>query len=438
MRGGWREMFNVRSSESPTRVPVTAAIVLATLVLALVLCVTAVVQVLDEYRLLGNWLSRPGGVPGVEIRALREDSGSSRSVGLYEVKLLAHDILTSLNEGVITTDQQAMATSINSTAIQLLGIECECIGRPIASISSAEVPLEALSRGVTERKETVSDRELTLDRAGRVCRLLASALDLKDTRGATIGCVIHLRDVTERMLMKEQMWRMEQYASLSTLASGLHHEIKNPITALSIHVQLLEERLQDAAADASIAEVFGVLKSEVRRLNITLESFRNFACLERLQLRRVDVQEVLEDVIRLIRPQATQQGVRVELLRAEGGLPRVALDPEKIEQAVLNLVLNALEAMPRGGELSLRATVEDGGLRVLVRDSGPGIPAEIQDHIFRPYFSTKDHGTGIGLTLAEKLVRQHRGRLAFRTGPGGTSFAITLPVNGQNGGVAAP
>jgi signal transduction histidine kinase len=146
----------------------------------------------------------------------------------------------------------------------------------------------------------------------------------------------------------------------------------------------------------------------------------------------------LEDVVRLIRPQATQQCVRLEVLRAEGTLPRVALDPEKIEQAVLNLVLNALEAMPQGGELSLRAAVENEQLRVVVRDSGPGIPPEIQDHIFRPYFSTKDRGTGIGLTLAEKLVRQHRGQLDFRTGPAGTSFAITLPVNEHNGSETGP
>jgi two-component system nitrogen regulation sensor histidine kinase GlnL len=267
---------------------------------------------------------------------------------------------------------------------------------------------------------------------------VASALDLKDMRGETIGCVIHLRDVTERLLLREQMWRMEQYASLSTLASGLQHEIKNPITALSLHVQLLEERLRCNGAVGPVAEVIGVLKAEVRRLNLTLERFRNFASLQRLHLRRVDVQEVLEEVARLIRPQAAQQNVRLELVRGEGALPRLTLDHEKIEQAVLNLVLNALEAMPEGGELSLRAAVEEGQLRVVVRDSGPGIPPEIQDHIFRPYFSTKDRGTGIGLTLAEKLVRQHRGQLDFRTAPGGTSFTITLPINEQNGGEIGP
>jgi signal transduction histidine kinase len=201
---------------------------------------------------------------------------------------------------------------------------------------------------------------------------------------------------------------------------------------------LLEERLRRTLADEPVYEVIGVLRDEVRRLNLTLDRFRNFASLQRLHLRPVDVQQVLEEVVRLIAPQATQQGVRLELLGAAGALPPVALDLEKIEQAVLNLVLNALEAMPAGGDLSLRASVGDGQLRVVVRDSGPGIPPEIQDHIFRPYFSTKDCGTGIGLTLAEKLIRQHRGRLDFRTGPEGTSFTITLPIHEPIGCGAAP
>jgi signal transduction histidine kinase len=92
-------------------------------------------------------------------------------------------------------------------------------------------------------------------------------------------------------------------------------------------------------------------------------------------------------------------------------------------------VLNALEAMPGGGELTLGAEVDDGRLRIEVRDTGPGIPREIQDHIFRPYFSTKGSGTGMGLALAEKLIRQHRGRVDFRTGRGGTTFSISLPTN---------
>jgi two-component system sensor histidine kinase HydH len=143
-------------------------------------------------------------------------------------------------------------------------------------------------------------------------------------------------------------------------------------------------------------------------------------------------------VTRLISPQARGQGVRLRFTRAEAPLPRLSLDPGKIEQAVLNLVLNALEAMPGGGDLALRAGVDDGRLRVEVRDSGPGIPREIQDDIFRPYFSTKGSGTGMGLALAEKLIRQHRGRVDFRTGREGTTFSISLPMDERDGSDGGP
>ena len=165
-------MFNLASNENQSRIPITVAIVLATLLLALALSATAVFQVFEEYRLLGDWLARPGPVPVAEIRRLRRDIGARiivRSTAsavlllctlatlwlqqrqlairrtLHQVKLLAHDILASMDQGVITTDLQTVITSINSAAIELLGVDSECIGRPIACISSAEVPLDDLA-----------------------------------------------------------------------------------------------------------------------------------------------------------------------------------------------------------------------------------------------------------------------------------------------------
>jgi PAS domain S-box-containing protein len=452
-------MFSVKSSEVQTRIPPSVIAVVAMLLLALVLSAAAVVQVLEEYRLLGTWVAGPGPVPVRDIESLRQDIGTRivvRSIAsavlllgtlttlwlqqrqlairrtLHQVRILANNVLASLDSGVITTDQAGVVTSINTAAIRLLGIDEECMGRPIASISSPQVPLDELRRKVTAGKAAVRDVDIVLDRAGGSRRLVASALELKDTRGTTLGCIMHLRDVTERLMLLEQMWRTEQFAELSTLASGLHHEIKNPITALSIHVQLLEEQVGRAGASEPITDLLGVLKTEVRRLNAILESFRNFASLERLVPRSSDVQEILNDIARLVRPQASQQGVRIELPSAEQELPSVTVDREKIEQAVLNLVLNALEAMPGGGELTLRAEHENGKLDVLVADSGPGIPSDIQDHVFRPYFSTKGAGTGIGLALAEKLVRQHEGQIGFRTGPSGTTFRISLPLDASS------
>lgn len=359
------------------------------------------------------------------LRLQRRHEASQRS--FHQVKLLAHDILASMDQGVITTDQQGSITSINSAAIRLVRAHPDCVGQPIDSISSLEAPLGDLHRQVATKRAPVKDVELSVKRNGNTRWLLVNAFDLKDIRGKTFGSVIHILDVTERLLMKEQVWRMEQFDRLSTLASGLHHEIKNPLTALSIHVQLLEEHLSVTDPGSEARQFLAVLKAEVRRLSGVLESFRNFASLDRLALRPTDANAILENVRRLIGPQAAQQHVHLALEPAQNGLPMVPLDSEKIEQAVLNLVVNALEAMPSGGTLTLAASASAGKLEIEVRDTGSGISPEIQHHVFGPYFTTKTRGTGMGLALVDKLVRQHRGRVDFGTSPAGTSFRITLP-----------
>ena len=334
--------------------------------------------------MLGDWLARPGGVATSEIEALRRDIGARiivRSIAsvvlllctlatlwlqqrqlairrtLHQVKLLAHNILASLNAGVITTDQRGIITSINSAAIDLIGVDVDCDrpadrqhlhGRgaargPVPGGQGAQEPRRRPRAGPGSSRPGPPS-------GGQRARAEGHA------RAATIGCVIHLRDVTERMLMKEQMWRMEQFASLSTLASGLLHEIKNPMTALSIHVQLLEERLRDDSADRQAAELIGDPEDRGPPAQQHPRELPDFASLDRLRLKPTDVQEVLEAVVRLIAPQAAAQGVRLDAASApRQPLPRVELDPEKIEQAVLNLVLNALEAMPDGGDLTLGA-----------------------------------------------------------------------------------
>jgi two-component system, NtrC family, sensor histidine kinase HydH len=455
-------MFRVKDSDAPPGLTTTAWLVLLVQLSALLVAFGLLGSILWEYVAFASRMANPaqplpseqGGVVRRQLamvvvlaaiqvagtvaftRLRRRYRASQRS--LLRVKMLAHDILASLDQGVVTTDQQGVITSINSGAIKLLGVDFECVGRPIACIATEEVPLDELERRVAERREPIRDREFSQQRDGRARRLLVNALDLKDNRGRTLGCVLILRDVTERLRMKEQMWRLEQFASLSTLATGLHHEIKNPLTALSIHVQLLDERLRAPAADGAAREIIEVLKAEVRRLNGVLESFRDFANLQRLAPRPTDAATLLENIANLIRPQADRQGVRLAVQRPDGELPAALLDPEKFEQAVLNLVINALEAMPAGGDLTLAATAGREELEVTVEDTGPGIPEDVREFLFKPYFSTKDRGTGMGLALAEKLVRQHGGRIDFRTGPAGTCFRVVVPLGSRSEVLVGP
>lgn len=458
-------MFRVRASEIQTRIPKTARIILVLLVLAFALSFAAVLQVYREYRLLGDWEASPGAVTPEAIGSLRRDIGTRiivRSTAsavlllctlamvwlqqrqltilrvLYQVKLLSLEILSSMDQGVITTDLQDVITGINSAAVAILGVESDCIGRSLPSISSAGLPLVELSGRVAGRNAAVWDHDFAIDRGGRARRIRADAQVLRDFAGNAAGCIILLRDVSDRVLMEERVQLMERFVSLGTLAAGLHHEIKNPLTALSIHVQLLEKRLGGPTPTKPVDELIGVVKSEIHRLNGVLDSFRDFASLHRLALRPTDVVELLEDTVRLIGPQAVQQRVAVALRRPGSALDRVPLDGDKFKQAVLNLVLNALEAMPDGGDLLLVVSAGEGELRVEVSDTGPGIAAEIQQDLFKPYTSTKSRGTGMGLALSEKVVSQHGGRIEYRMGPLGTTFSIAIPLEPASGAEGPP
>jgi signal transduction histidine kinase len=333
-----------------------------------------------------------------------------------------------MDQGVITTDREGFITSINSAASGLLGVDFECVGRPLDEISTQQIPLDKLNTELVERRTPIRDRDYVVTRDRWDCRYRVDAHFLRDMDNTALGSVLLLRDVTKRVLLEERMTRMERFISLGTLASGLHHEIKNPLTALSLHLQLLEEQLHDVPAVATVDELLGVLKTEMHRLNGVLESFRNFANLQKLTVQPTDILEVLDNVIRLIRPQATEQGVHLALLHPEIDLPKLVVDEQKIEQALLNLLINALEAMPQGGTLSASAATKNGSVTIEITDTGPGISPEYRENVFKPYFSTKGQGTGMGLPLTEKLVSQHGGQIEYETGPQGTSFRIHLPL----------
>jgi len=420
-------MFRVHGSDDAPVGPVAEPVILLTVLVALGVSIALLVLEGLEDRFLSLVIALALAACAAALARFRRRYVAAQQT-LRRVKMLAHDILASMDKGVITIDGQGSVTSINSAAIRLLGVDFECVGESLAQISREELPLVELARELLDGQTPILDRDFAIAREGRCLRYRADAQFLKDIEGITLGAVLSLRDVTERALMEERMARMERFISLGSLASGLHHEIKNPLTALSLHVQLLDEQLHHNSPSGSIDELLGVLKTEIHRLNGVLESFRNFANLQRLSIQPTDVLEVLENAIRLIRPQATEQRVQIALLHPAADLPRAPLDVHKFEQAILNLLINALEAMPDGGLLSVGITAQKGSLTVAVTDTGSGVSPELRPSLFKPYFSTKSKGTGMGLALSEKLIGQHGGRIDYETGERGTTFQITLPM----------
>lgn len=344
---------------------------------------------------------------------------------LRDIKALAGDILSSMDQAVITTDQDVKITSINQRGLELLAPDTECVGKPLASLSA--VPLHKFRNDWLVEQSASMTRDFRVSGDGNNRILRAFCQTLNDYEGNEIGNVLQLRDVSERVLIEDQMRRMERYMGLGSLAGGLHHEIKNPLAALSLHVQLLEEQLEAVEASDEVQQMIGVIKTEVKRIGGVLEGFRDFASIGQLNVGPVNLVDLVSRQVELVGPRAEQKGVKIEV-RSNVAATEIPGDRVRLEQVLLNLIVNAMEAMPDGGNISIALFAAQDKARIEVTDTGFGIPNNLHDKILDPYFTTKGEGTGLGLALCDKVMRQHHGSLEFRTSPKGTTFLLTLPT----------
>ena len=189
---------------------------------------------------------------------------------------------------------------------------------------------------------------------------------------------------------------------------------------------MLGERLADSR-DPEVAETIEILNTEVSRINNVLDGFRNYASITELGRTPVDVTPLIEKLVRLLRPQADMQGIKIKIELPSEMVGLVEADSGRLEQVFLNLALNAMAAMPKGGTLTFCISNQEDSIRIDVADTGNGIPPEIQSRVFDPYFTTRNDGTGMGLALCDKIVRQHDGSIDFQSSSRGTEFTVTLP-----------
>lgn len=361
---------------------------------------------------------------GLLWRAYRNSQESLR-----DIKALAADILSSMDQAVITTDQTGKVTGINERAMEMLSVTDAQVGRPLQELSPA-LPLDAFRKAADAQLPARLVRDFPLSSASAQRTLRAYCQPLQNYEEVDIGNVIQLQDVTERVLLDEQMLRMERFMGLGSLAAGLHHEIKNPLAALSLHIQLLDEQLLETQRSEDVDGSLEVIKTEIARIGVVLENFRDFATSQILTLAPVDVTEICQAQARLFKPRAKASQVEIRVEPASSPLPKISADRVRLEQVLLNLLINAVEAMRDGGVVTLRTSLQEEPSAVLIQviDTGVGIPEGVQTRIFDPYFTTKSAGTGMGLAITDKIVRQHNGELqCFRTDEG-TTFQVALPV----------
>jgi signal transduction histidine kinase len=240
----------------------------------------------------------------------------------------------------------------------------------------------------------------------------------------------HVRLHSEKRELARRAAMAEKLAAVGTMTAGLSHEIRNPLNAAALQLTVLERRVQKLprAEQGLLLEPLHLVRDEIRRLDHILEDFLQFARPREFYPKPVEVAPVLDRVLTLLGGPAEKRGVRV--LRDFEAVPPVAGDEERLQQVVMNLGLNAIDAVPAGGwvRFSCRVGDEPDQVEILVDDSGRGVPPEIRERIFEPFFTTKAEGSGLGLPIVHAIVTQHGGTITAEDAPeGGARFALRVP-----------
>lgn len=233
-----------------------------------------------------------------------------------------------------------------------------------------------------------------------------------------------LRDAQARIIQTEKM------AVLGTFASGLAHEVRNPLNSIALQLSLLERRAAtlEGGVAAQIRDLIGIIREEVKRLDSLVSDFLLFSRTKRVHHQPVALDSLLDEVVRLLRPEAKAAGVALRRERCGEPAPKLPLDAERLKQVAINLIRNALEAMPDGGNVVVEDGLLDGSACLRVRDDGPGLPEGID--VFQLFVTTKPKGTGLGLSIAQQIVSEHGGDIAVTSKPGqGAEFTVRLPLN---------
>ena len=335
--------------------------------------------------------------------------------------------LQSMFDGIVVCSLNHEPVLINKSAERILRIQGGWGGSPFWMAIADEELKDFFYKALTS-EETILGREFALQSSGGT-RIIAISLSALLSEDRIAGTIIHIEDITEKRKKETQLRRAESLAALTTLAAGVAHEINNPLGSISIRIQLLEKLLKPEKTDkAAMKKHLNVVKEEMDRLKHIVVDFLFAVRPMDIQLMSENPAQIVEEIADLIQPEADRMGINVDVSIGDD-LPRVLMDKRHIKQALLNLIQNAMAAMPDGGNLGIAVAATNDELTISVSDTGTGIPEDMLTKIFEPYFTTKKSGTGLGLTITFKIIKEHSGDISLESKEGkGSTFTIHLPV----------
>jgi signal transduction histidine kinase len=332
-------------------------------------------------------------------------------------------IMANLQDGLMLFTRDLRVVLVSASVERFIGRpRRELLGHTVKEVFSAETPLGALVLEAFQFRRAIGQCEIESSNGKRV----QIALDFIQEGGAQIGALLTLRDTESVRRIEDEIETSRRLSASGRLTRGVAHEVKNPINAIVLHLQLLQNKLQQI--DPDTRRHMDIIDNEIHRLDRVVQILVDFTRPRNLHLEETDLRRVLEDVALLAAPDAAQHGVTLARQFPGERLP-VKVDIDFMKQAILNIVLNGVQAMPKGGTLNILARAEKDVIVTEIRDQGMGIPPEVQEKVFELYFTTKVGGSGIGLAQAYQILQWHYGSVDFESAEGeGTTFRLRLPL----------
>jgi len=345
---------------------------------------------------------------------------------LQDTSAFADEVVANLPVGLIATDREGRIAFFNPAAENITGFESgAALGKPLDSVlpphwCGLESQIEA-GRPVLDQEMECTFSE------GRTVPVSVSASRIVNPEGELVGRILILKDLGEIRRLQEEIRRKEKLVALGGLAAGVAHEIRNPLSSIKGLAAFFGGKFADGSEDKKMADV---MIQEVDRLNRAISELLDFAKPSEVKMKPTPLQPVLAHAIRLVQQDAEKKNIEIRF-SPDPNLPPVRLDSDRFSQCILNLFLNAIEAMSGGGVLSVRSfSGGDHQVGLEIEDTGGGIAPEDLPKIFDPYFTTKPAGTGLGLAVVHKIIEAHHGSIRVRSTPGEfTRFSLFLPAD---------
>ena len=330
-------------------------------------------------------------------------------------------IMSTLQDGLVLFTRDLRVVLVSASAERFLARpRGEILGHQADEFLTAESRLGGLLLNALHGRQSVDLREI--EESGRRVQV---SVDFIEERGEQMGALVTMHDAESVRRIENEIELSRRLAAIGQLTRGVAHEVKNPINAIVVHLEIMRQKLQQA--DPDTRRHMDVIGSEIQRLDRVVQMLVDFTRPVELRLADADLRRVVDEVAMLASPDAERHGVHMERRLGAEPLP-VRIDSDLVKQAVLNVVLNGVQAMPQGGTLTIAAARTEQGIELSVHDQGAGIPPEIREKIFDLYFTTKKAGSGIGLAMTFRVMQLHHGAVEFESNQGdGTTFILRFP-----------